>query len=393
MGLITRLMLLCLTLAVMTGCSKSIHPVGEPMAPRPGGLVSETGVPLEPADFADRVQDADFILVGEGHTNACDHEVQATILRSLVEKGMRPTVGLEMVTVDRQPVLDRFHGRDVSLKELPDALNWSDTWGYPYEMYEPLFTIADAYDLPVVGLNLNRDLVGRFGRQGREGLTPEEQALLPEKIIPPSGQQREALNARFSMHAGMLGSEDQAEKARQRFFNVQSLWDSQMADRALAALREYGNPVVIFAGAGHVEHGWGIEYRLQVLSPEYRCVRVVPVRDSEDLENLGNRNLSPTHGREFGVHCPARHRSRLGLDLTWQQGGATVTGVQKNSRAELAGFLAGDVIEKVNGEETTNPTDLHMAGMKAFRENKPLVFEVVREGVRKEISVELEKKE
>jgi uncharacterized iron-regulated protein len=386
-------MLLCLTVSIMTGCSKSIHPTGEPTALRPGGLVSGTGQPLEMSGFPHAAGDADFILVGEGHTNACDHEVQASILRSLAKSGMRPTVGLEMVTVDRQPVLDRFHDKEIPLARLAETLDWSGTWGYAYEMYEPLFRIADTYDLPVVALNLNRDLVGRFGRKGREGLTPEEQARLPERIIPPSGEQREALAAQFAMHAGMLDNREKADKARQRFFNVQSLWDSQMADRALKARRRFGNPVVLFAGAGHVEYGWGIEYRLQVLAPEYRCVRVIPLRDSEDLALLDHTGLSPTRGGVFGFYCPSRHRSRLGLDLKWEEGVAQVTEVRSGSRAERAGFQIGDLLKLVNGREIKSPTDLHMAGMEAFKEEEPLVFEVLRKGRSREISVDLEKKE
>lgn len=392
MGLISKLMLLCLALAGLAGCAKTIHPTEESLPLPPGGLVSDTGRPLAPEKFLAAARDADFILVGEGHTNACDHDTQNVILKMLVRAGVRPAIGLEMVAVDRQPVLDRFHRREIPPDTLAKALNWEDSWGYPYDLYAPLFTTAFAHDLPVIALNLDRELVNRFGRQGRAGLTARERELLPERIIPPSEEQRTALEAQFAMHAAILGNEDRADEARKRFFAVQSLWDSQMAARALTTRRKHDGPVVILAGAGHVEHGWGIEYRLHILAPEKRCVRVVPIRDREDPPDMSGTADSPTSGLEFGFYCPSRHRSRLGLDLAWDEGVSRVTDVRAGSRAEQSGFQPGDILKRVNGKEIKSPMDLHTAGMQAFREKEALIFVVERNGTEKELAVRLGQK-
>lgn len=240
--------------------------------PAPGTLVDADERPLSADALADLAGNARFILVGEGHDNACDHLVQATVIRALAPR--EPAVGLEMVEVDRQPILDRY--RDVFLRELGEQLDWDDRWGVDFRIYEPIFQAASENELPLLALNLPRELVREVGRIGPEGLTPAERSMVPE-IVPPPPEQEQMLRTAWKAHGAQM--QQGGDEAFRRFAEVQALWDSQMA--SVAARWSYENddrPVVILAGAGHVENGWGIEYRLRRFAPKAEVLSIAPWR-------------------------------------------------------------------------------------------------------------------
>lgn len=242
--------------------------------------------PLEPLDFvapdASRLQDARFVaraaaaryvLLGETHHDPCHHRAQARAVDLLSRTPTPPAVGFEMVAVDRQPVLDRFNDDALALDALSEALDWQGEWGVPFEHYAPIFQAARSAGLPVYGLNVPRRLVRTAADGGIDALSPDDRALLPPRIVPPPEEQRPMLLDAFAIHGARADPED--ERVR-RFFFVQSLWDSQMAHRAVQVHRRMERPVVIVAGSGHVTHGWGIPHRLNVFDPDAQVYTVLP---------------------------------------------------------------------------------------------------------------------
>lgn len=253
-----------------TGCAHGGQAIG---TPEPGGLFT-TGGPLGSRAFARLAKDARFVLVGESHGSACDHRVQAELIRALSPR--KPAIGLEMVEEARQPILDRFASGAMEEDDLAEALGWSESWGVDFDLYRPIFEVAAAEGLPLVALNLPREWVRTVGRQGLEGLSSDQRRQLPPVLPPPPAQQA-MLRQAFEAH---MGREHDGE-AFQRFMEAQSLWDSQMAARALEASETLDRPVVIVAGAGHVTYGWGIASRLEALAPSSRILLVMPWRGGE----------------------------------------------------------------------------------------------------------------
>ena len=248
----------------------------------PGSLLTPAGEPLSLATFASATESARYILVGEAHDNACDHRVQAAVVATLAER--LPVVGLEMVSTERQPILDRFAAGEIAMGELEEALDWQERWGVPFEIYRPIFEAAALSSLPVAALNLPREAVRQVSREGASALPPEVPAL-----IPPPKEQVPMLRRAFEAH-GHGTEEDFA-----RFVRIQSLWDTAMARNSIAFGERFGAPVVILAGNGHVQHGWGIGHRLRLLQPEAEVVEVVPWRGREPID--------PGAGRFF-FYCP-----------------------------------------------------------------------------------------
>ncbi|NJB68637.1 putative iron-regulated protein [Desulfobaculum xiamenense] len=352
----------------------------------PGEMFDATGGPLSMRDFVRRALDVRYVLLGEGHSSACDHAVQAEAIAAIDSAAVaagrpRPVVGLEMVPRERQDVLDRFNAGELSVEELPTALDWPNVWGHPYALYEPVIRAARERGLPLVALNVPLRLVRAVSTSGLSGLDAGDRALLPDVIIPPREDQRESLREEFERHRMIMNRKGATDDALERFMTSQSLWDSAMAGAAVEAYRAWSRPVVVVVGSGHVEYGWGLGYRLSVLDPGAKALSVVPWRGVEPVD-LAQADVF--------FYCALTHASRLGFSVELQAGGAAITAVEPDSRAAKAGLAVGDVITAAQGMTVVELWVLHKAAIRASREDDGrLRLDVRRDGASREIIIQL----
>jgi len=377
--------------STLSGLGIGTEPKPEPLKPVmpdfeiPRGAfftVNASGVNLlDDAAFGRMTRTMSYVLIGEGHAVLCDHGVQARALQAMAGAGHAPAVGLEMVSVDKEPVLEQFsHGR-IPLDKLEKVVDWRTVWGYPFDLYRPVFEVVAKLGLPVAALNLPGGVVRSLSAKGAAGLTPQEAAWMPYQLIPPPPAQRESLRQEYEMHRQFLPKEKSADRDLERFMEVQAAWDSKMAEAAVEVRNKYEKPVAVLAGAGHVEHGWGIASRLLGLDPGATILTVLPWR--------GDELVDPAAADVF-FYCPATHSSRLGFTLENRDKSALVTEVQPGSAAAKAGFLPGDLLVAAGGEPVDGLWSLHVAAAKARTEGRPLVFGVLRDGKRLELSMPVE---
>lgn len=380
----------CLVIALLlaVGCAPRSRVLPEPASTQPfpaaGLLRLEAGElrPLADADFLALVRNADYLLLGEGHAVACDHLAQADVLRLLEHEGRSWALGLEMLSQDKQPVLDRINANpgparaDVTLLE--QELEWTKIWGFPFSLYAPVLEAALEQGMSLHALNVSRQVLGILRSEGPGGLSAEERSKLPGEFIPPLQEQEKALEKMFSLHQDFMGGgsktdTDSRNERLQRFFLVQSIWDTAMAGAALAVRQATGRPVAILAGAGHVENGWGIAHRLRTLEPDARILLLLPWRGGD-----------PPKPQEADVFyfCPESFSSRLGMKLLWQEepAGALVEAVEQDSVAGRADLRPGDLIIAVAGTTVESLSGLHIAAIKARQGNEPLRLRVLRKG-------------
>lgn len=411
------LFLCLLSMALLSGCagvrntpvsSSASALTGYP----PGQLLRLQGERLQPVsdgELLEAAKDADYILVGEGHTVACDHVVQARILSLLAEGGLSPVVGLEMVGEDRQPALDSFNqggaGREgeAGLRALYHGLKWEKKWGYPFDLYRPIFQAAQEHKTPLFALNIPPHVIKETRKYEKLEMMPAGlRKYLPKKLFLPNSSQQEFLEMQFNWHSKMRkdkakAAKEKAEKQGKKapksprkarmfkhFLQVQGIWDSKMAERAVQVHKESGRPVLILAGAGHVEYDWGVAYRIKLLEPEANVVSLMPWRGGD---------LPVRRQADIFFACAETHSSRLGLTLAWNAGAkhAQVLDVALGSRAEKAGFKPGDAIIAAMGAPMQALSDLHIAALKARRKDKPLKMRIQRDGEEIDIDVMLSK--
>ncbi|MFH1912764.1 MAG: ChaN family lipoprotein [Pseudomonadota bacterium] len=367
-------MLLFLALALAACSPRVAHPpLQVTFLPASGEFVSVDGDRLSFEEVIGLARDKDYILLGENHPNVCDHSVQQRVLAALAESDSPPAVGLEMVAADMQPVLDDFSAGIVEVDGLETELEWGERWGYPFALFRGHFEILRRHSLPVAGLNAPTAVTRKIAREGLDGLTPDEVAWLPAQIVPPSDDQLPLLDAIFELHQGRDSRDLEVDEAtrRERFLLVQSIWDSAMAEAAVALRRKYDWPVLVVAGGGHVEHGWGIAHRIRHFDPGARILLLMPWRGGEFEADAADAFF----------FCPDTYESRMDMTLTATgRGGLLVERVGRDSRAEAAGLRPGDLLIEAAGVPLDRLLDLHAAGFKVHKADQPLVFTVQRGG-------------
>lgn len=364
--------LLFAALLLFSGCARLALPPEPalPPPPSPGALFSANHDRIELEELGRRALFADYVLIGESHTNPCDHQFQKDALVALVQAGLTPGLGLEMAPWSVQDVLDAFNAGQIPLELLEERLNWSAYWGYSFDLYAPILARAQSLGVPLVALNTPKDLQDRIREVGLEGIPENERGMLPAAIIPPSPEQTAILEEEYLRHAQMTHGHDRHEGFdRERFFLIQSLWDTQMAHTAATWRRTEKRPLIILAGAGHVDHGHGIAHRLLILDDAPRILSITPWR--------GGERLAPSVADMY-YYCPDAPQPRLGILIAWEEEQAVITMVLPGSRAESAGLMPGDVLLRADGEAVTDLKVLHQAGKTAATQNTPLLLEILR---------------
>ena len=272
------------------------------------GSVFDTGAraPVSREQLLDAMSEAQVVYLGEKHDNPHHHAWQQHVVESLVERGRRPAIALEVFSVEQTPVLMGYVQAPAGARGLEDAvrrgLGWAGTErDESWEAYGPLVSLARAHGLAIAGIDLPKSLRLRVARVGVEGLSTVERALLS-----PSGFRDDAyarLVAQWLRDAHCGGGSDAY---------IGRLYESWVARNDTMALTIHRivqdidpEPVVVVLGAGHVRHDMGVPERLQALRPDVRQVNVsfVEVRDgvSEAGRYAGEAEVD---GRAFGP----RHR-------------------------------------------------------------------------------------
>jgi len=121
---------------------------------------------------------SDLVLIGEAHDSKTHHEMQLALISTLWSKKLPIAIGLEMIQSDSQQELDAWTEGKMSERDFRDvyARNWSLDW----YLYRDIFLFARDNHIPMVALNIPKELVTKVARQGFASLTPEEKKDLPQ---------------------------------------------------------------------------------------------------------------------------------------------------------------------------------------------------------------------
>lgn len=221
-----------------------------------------TGGSMPAGEVMARAAEAPVVLLGERHDAADHHRWQLDTVRAL--HALRPgmAIGLEMLPRPAQPALDRWVAGATDEATFLEESGWRRSWGFDPELYLPILRFARAERIPLIALNVDRELVRRVGREGWASVPPADRRGI--------GDPAPALPAYRTSLAGILADHMPAgqpgpDPARiDRFVEAQLLWDRAMAE-ALAREAGDGAPVVGLMGAGHVENGFGVPHQLHAL--------------------------------------------------------------------------------------------------------------------------------
>lgn len=379
-----------LTLAVPVGAGElDILPLGDParamaVAGVAAGTFYDTHAGAETGFDAmiDRMARADVVLLGEEHTHAGQKELQARILAALAARGRRVVLGMEFFQRDDADVLRRFLGGSLSGDEFLLASGWYDRGGYRFDYYRPQMETARRLGMPIVGLNLPREILRAVNRGGLAALTPEQRALVGEVSTGGSPQHRFLVERFFGEAAASMPA-----AVIDNMYAAQCLWDVAMARSILTALPA-DTTMVVIVGSGHVAYALGIPRRLAEERaakglPALDVVTLVPVEaplPAEEGDIRGHPTGNGAAGQAPDVSPAMFVRSladfvvgfaatgglerypRLGADLdAGKDGAVAVKRVWPDTPAQHAGLKAGDVVLDLNGASFADLANLRLA--------------------------------
>ena len=196
------------------------------------------------AKVVERLQASRIVLVGEYHKTVRHHQAQLDVIKMLHQSGKPIAIGMEMFRNDSQAELDQWVSGELS----EDAFQpiFDDNWNHGWQFYRDILVYARNQMIPVIGLNVPRDITRQVARDGFQSLSAEQKAALSDITCRVDAEYMAYIRKAYGSHAH--GNLDFIY-----FCEAQLVWDNAMTTHALAYLKKKPDVVmVILAGTGHV---------------------------------------------------------------------------------------------------------------------------------------------
>jgi uncharacterized iron-regulated protein len=214
------------------------------------------------------------VVIGETHDNKSHHDLQLKIIRTLYEGGAPLAVGLEMFRAENQELLDKWWRWGMPTEQF-EAL-YRENWGIPWPLYRDIFLYTRQKRIPLVGLNVPREIIAKVAREGYGSLTEVERKKLPPGLTCTIDEAyRSFIRRTFTEHAHASG------RSFEHFCEAQMVWDTAMAIYALDYLdKNPGSRIVILAGS---VHAWkrAIPRQIATMRPDVTVSVILPVQGGQ----------------------------------------------------------------------------------------------------------------
>jgi uncharacterized iron-regulated protein len=235
-------------------------------------LKDQAAIPFD--RMVGEVSKSRVVVIGETHDNQAHHDLQLKIIRTLYEGGAPLAVGLEMFRAENQELLEKWWRWGMPTEQF-EAL-YRENWGVPWVLYRDIFLYARQKRIPLVGLNVPREVISKVAREGFASLTEAERRKLPPGLTCTLDEDyRSFIRRTYTEHAHASG------RSFDHFCEAQMVWDTAMAIHALEYLdRNPGSRIVILAGS---VHAWkrAIPRQIAAMKPEVTVSVILPMKKGE----------------------------------------------------------------------------------------------------------------
>jgi aminopeptidase N len=300
---------------------------------------------IDMPETVDKAAGKKIVYVGEQHDRFEHHRVEYEVIRRLHEKGNKIAIGMEMFQKPFQTALDGYISGAIDEREFLKKSEYFKRWGFDYTLYREILLYAREYKIPVVALNIRKEIVSKVFREGQYSLTPEERKEIPPDMDLSDMAYKSRLKRFFEEHRS-------AESRNFDFFyQAQVLWDESMAHNLAAFMKK--NPdyqVVVVAGMGHLAFGSGIPKRAYRLNgQEYSII----LNDGDIEKNISDFVLFPSP-----IKPP--ETPKLGVILKEEKGMAAIEALAPGGVAEQAGLRKGDAILAMDDTKIEGADDVRI---------------------------------
>ena len=239
------------------------------------------------------VQAGMIVVIGENHGLKEHQTQQVAIMKTLRDRGLIVSVGMEFFSYPQQNLLDQYRAGALSEVDFLKTIQW----GSPsFDFYRDQALFARASEgAATVALNMPRTLTGKVSKEGLSSLTAEELSLMP----PQFSLGRDSYKKRF---LETMGGHLPSAEAGDRYFAAQSIWDDTMAWKATDYISRHPNQVlVIVVGEFHVQYDGGLPDRIHARSPQTKVVTFSQINSTGMTEQELSQEITPSD--EYGARA------------------------------------------------------------------------------------------
>jgi uncharacterized iron-regulated protein len=331
---------------------------------RVGAIETKHTIGLE--NVIQKIKDKRVIFVGESHDEYAHHVIQHEIITRLYKLKGRLVIGMEMFQQPFQQYLNQYIQGSLCEEEFLKRTEYFTRWGFEYNLYRDILHFARANQIPVVALNLSKEIIDTVAENGIDALTEKAYGEVPHDIDMTNQAYREYMREVFFQHS------DNFDKSFENFFQSQILWDETMAHNIAAALKKYpGVQIVVLAGNGHLQYSWGIPARVQRLTNETQTV-ILNSSGQEIDRSIADFVLFPAY-----IEVP--QSPRLMVRLKQEPQGTVIEKLMPGGPAERAGLKENDLIIAINDKDIEDIADIKIILLNS-KEGDNLQIKVRRKG-------------
>jgi uncharacterized iron-regulated protein len=194
-------------------------------------------------EMIDDLKEVSLVFVGEFHDRMRHHDAQLRIIRELESLDVSVAVGMEMFSANSQEDLDRWVAGEMDEEEFEAVFR--KNWGSQWTLYKDIFLYARDEKIPLVGLNVPREIPQKVAKTGFASLSKEQLSQLPGVSCDVDAKYEKFIRRALDAH-GSHGP------SFTHFCEAQMVWDTTMAWRLLNYLENSpDSTVVVLAGSGH----------------------------------------------------------------------------------------------------------------------------------------------
>lgn len=313
-----------------------------------GGVLDLRNIPRLD-DIVPELLKARVVFVGEAHTTYGHHLNQLEIIQRLHERGADFAIGMEFFQQPFQQYLDAYSTGELGEKEMLAKTEYYDRWVYDYRLYKPILSYAREHGIPLVALNLPKEITRKVAEEGMDALSEDQKAQIPADIDDSDETYRKRMKAIFDQHP------HRETRDFERFLQVQLLWDEGMAKRAADYLADNpGKKMVVLAGIGHLENGYGIPNRVKRRA-QVDGLTVLPWGSLEVRPGISDFLLFP---EDIDLPPKGYMGVILGDD---EEAGVGIDKLVPDGAADKAGIEKGDRVISLDGQPMSKMADIKIA--------------------------------
>ncbi len=299
----------------------------------------------------------DIVLLGERHDERDHHAWQLQTLAALHALRPQMVIGFESFPRRVQGTLDKWVAGELTESEFLERSEWDKVWSFPSGLYMPLFQFARINRIPMVALNVDRELTQQITQKGWDGV-PAERKEGVSRPAPASQAYRDVLFESYKEHPRVKEDSREVNKTDPdflRFIDSQTTWDRAMAEalaHRMAGTSGTARPMIVgIMGAGHIGNGYGVPHQLRDLGIS-SIATLVPVDAAGGCKKLATGFADAVFALP-AMAQEAPRKPRLGISLQRTDNGVEVLEVVGGSLAESTGIRKGDLIVSVAGSAVT----------------------------------------